>query len=108
MRGSGRVSQQRLQATRVDRFLAPGRLGQEELQPLYRRMLGVGHRFGAGQAGQRLVANAGQEQPGQVLAKPPPLGQRLEEIIEVDGVRFQWTGRGRTRQPLRHLKLPRP
>jgi hypothetical protein len=41
-------------------------------------MLGVGHRFGAGQAGQRLVAIAGHEQPGQVLAKPTPLGQRLE------------------------------
>ncbi len=52
-------------------------------------MLGTGHRFGTGQAGQRLIAVPGQQQPGQVLAKPTPLGQSAEEIIEADGVRFQ-------------------
>lgn len=30
------------------------------------------------------------------------------EIIEPGGVRFQQTGRGLTRQPLRHLRIPRP
>jgi hypothetical protein len=50
-------------------------------------MLGTGHRFGAGQAGQCLGAIAGQQQPGQVLAKPTPLGRRPEEIIEPGGVR---------------------
>jgi hypothetical protein len=73
-----------------------------------RCMLGANHGFRTGQAGQRLVAITGQEQPGQVLAKPRPLGQRPEEIIKPDGAPFQRTMRGRTRQPIRHLRLPGP
>jgi hypothetical protein len=40
--------------------------------------------------------------------KPTPLSQRGEEVTEPDGVRFQRPRRGRTRQPFRHLGLPRP
>jgi hypothetical protein len=74
-----------------------------ERQP---NLLGADHGFRTSQAGQRLFSGPAAAAAGQVLAKPTPLGRRPEEIIEPDGVRIQ--GRGLTRQPLRHLRLPRP
>ena len=80
--GGRRIGQQQLQAPGVDLLGVPGRFGQEELQPLHRRMLGPDDRLGPGQAGQRLVPIPRGEQPGQVLPEPPPLGQRDEQVIE--------------------------
>src|SRR5439155_10252699 len=66
----------------IDPLGVPPRLGQEELQPLHRRQLGPGHRLRPGQRGQRLVPLPRRQQPGQVLAEPPPLRHMREQVIE--------------------------
>jgi site-specific DNA recombinase len=68
-----RIRPQQLQPAVIDPPRVPPRLGQEELQPLHRRMLRTGHRLGPGQRGQRLVPLPRRQQPGQVLPEPPPL-----------------------------------
>jgi hypothetical protein len=73
VRRGRRVVQQQLQPAEVDLLRIPPRLRQEELQPLYRRMLRPGHRFSPGQRGQRLVPVPRRQQPCQVLPEPPPL-----------------------------------
>ncbi|MFD4400035.1 hypothetical protein [Kitasatospora sp. NPDC058478] len=55
-------------------ILFPGGLGQEELQPLYGRVLASGYRFGISPAGQCLVPVLWCQQSGQVLAEAAPLG----------------------------------
>lgn len=47
--------------------------GEEERQPLYRRVLRPGHGFDPSQASQGLGALLRSQQPSQVLPKPPPL-----------------------------------
>jgi hypothetical protein len=64
-------------------------LGQEELQPLHRRILRTDHRLSAHEGGQRLVPFPGQQQPGQILAEPPPLSQGGEQPVEAGRVLLQ-------------------
>ena len=73
VRGGGQDRQQRLQPAGIDPAGIPPGFGQEELQPLHRRMLCPGHRLGPGQRGQRLVPVPRRQHPGQVLLESPPL-----------------------------------
>jgi hypothetical protein len=73
VRGGRRVTQQQLQPPGIDLPGIPPGLGQEELQPLHRRLLRPGDRLGPGQRGQRLVPPPRRQQPGHVLPEPPPL-----------------------------------
>ncbi len=75
VRRGGRVRDQELKPTGVDLLELPGRLRQEELQPLHRRVLGTGHRFRPGQRGERLVPVSWQQQTGQVLPESPSPGR---------------------------------
>jgi hypothetical protein len=70
VRGGRRVRQQQLQPAGVDLLRIPPGFGQEELQPLHRRMLRPCDRFGSGQRGQGLVPVPRNQQTGQVLPEP--------------------------------------
>jgi hypothetical protein len=76
MRRGDWIGQQQLQPPGVDLLVVPGRLRQEELQPLRCRMLSPNDRLHAGQTGQGLVPLPRQQQPGQIGPKSPPLRQR--------------------------------
>ncbi len=95
--GSARSSSRRRSLTLV---AVPARLGQEVLQPLHARQTRAGHRFDPGQAGQRLVPVARRQQPGQLLAKPAPLGEVEEQVIKTRRARLQRPRR--TYLPLSH------
>jgi hypothetical protein len=87
--GAGRrVVHQQLQPPLVELLVIPGRLRQEELQALHGRMLRADHGFGAGQAGQGLVAVAGQ-QALQVGAQAAALGERAKQRVKLGGVVLQ-------------------
>lgn len=90
----------------VDLLGLPGRLGQEELQPLYPRHSRTGHRLRPCQASDRLVPLPRRQQPGQILTKPPPLGQAEEEVVEPSRVVLQRSRRRRTRTASSHLQPP--
>ena len=96
------VGHQQLQPPTVDRLGVPGRLGEEELEPLDGWRLRPDDRLGPDQAGQRLVPITRQQQPLQVLPKAAPLGERAQAIVELARVLFEWPRGGRTRQSLRH------
>jgi hypothetical protein len=53
---------------------------------LHGRVVGANDGFGAGQAGQGLVAVAGQQQALQVGAQAAALGQPGEQGVELGGV----------------------
>jgi hypothetical protein len=73
-RGRG-IGAQQSNPAGVDRVGVPDRLRHEELQPLGLGVAGAGDRFGVGQSGERLVALAWRQQPGQVVPEPAPLRQ---------------------------------
>ncbi len=100
-RGRG-IGQQQRHSAGVDLLVVPRRLGQEELQPLHRGMLGTDYGLGAGQGGQRLVAVPRQQQAREVLAEPAALCQGGEQVIEACGVGFQRARSGRTRHTTGH------
>ena len=102
VRRGRRIRQQQLQPPGIDLLRIPPGLGQEELQPLHRRMLRPGHRLGPGQRGQRLVPVPRRQQPGQVLPEPPPLRQRAEQVIKPGRIPLQRARRRRTRPTSRH------
>ena len=106
VRCGGRIGGQQLQPAGIDRLGVPMRLRQEKLQPLHRRRPGADHRFSTRQGGQRLVAFPGQQQPGQVLPKPPPLGQRGKQTIEADRVLLQRPRSRRTDTTRSHHTTP--
>ena len=106
VRSRRRLLTQQLEPPVVDQFGLPGRLGQEELQPLHPRHPRTCHRFRPCQAGDRLVPLPRRQEPGQVLAKPSPLGQAEEEVVEPGRVLLQRTRRRRTRTASGHLQPP--
>ena len=106
MRRGRRVRQQQLQPPGIDLVSVPPGLGQEELQPLHRRVLRPGHRLGPGQRGQRLVPVPRRQQPGQVLPEPPPLRHTSEQIIEPGRIPLQRTRRRRTRSDVPSSHTP--
>ncbi|GGL95423.1 hypothetical protein GCM10010129_44190 [Streptomyces fumigatiscleroticus] len=99
---------QPLKSAGIDLLMLPRRFGEEEPQPLHRRVLGPGHRFRPGQGGQRLVPLPRGRQPGQVPAQTPPLGQRVEEAIEAGGVILERPRRRWTRTTSGHGDHPCP
>ena len=102
MRRGRRVREQQLQPPGIDPLSIPPGLGQEELQPLHRRVLRPGHRLGPGQRGQRLVPVPRRQQPGQVLPEPPPLFHPREQIIEPGRIPLQRARRRGTGPTCRH------
>ena len=80
--GGGRVLAQQPHPPVVDLLVVPGRLRQEPLQPLDLAVLGPADRLGPGQAGQGLVALAGQQQAVQVVTEAAALGQAGEQGVE--------------------------
>ncbi|GAB2806553.1 hypothetical protein GCM10027073_44040 [Streptomyces chlorus] len=64
VRGGRLIGPQQLKAPGVDPFGVPRGFGQEELQPLHRRMLGARHRLDPGQDRERLVPLPRGQQPG--------------------------------------------
>lgn len=97
VRRGRRIGRRQRHPPGVDRLGVPHRLRWEILRPLHCRVVDPGHRFGPGQAGQRLVALARQQQPGRLLAKPAPPPQMREQIIETCRVVLQ---RARCRRSL--------
>jgi hypothetical protein len=74
MRHGHRISSQQLQLTGIDLLSVSLGFGEEELQPLNRRMLRPGHRLGPpASAVSVLFRSRGASSPGQVLSEPPPL-----------------------------------
>jgi site-specific DNA recombinase len=82
VRRGRRIGPQQLQPAGIHRLRLPHRFRKEELQPLHRRQLGPGHRLRPRQGRQRLVPVPRRQQPGQVLAEPPPLRHMSEQVIE--------------------------
>ncbi len=106
MRSRRRLLSQELEPPVVDLIGLPGGLGQEELQPLHPRHPRTRRRLRPRQAGDRLVPVPWRQQSGQVLTKPPPLGQAEEEVVEPGRVLLQRPRRGRTRTASSHLQPP--
>jgi hypothetical protein len=102
MRRGRRIGAQQFQPTIVDLLVVPPGLAEEELQPLHRRVLRPDYRLGPGQRGQCLVPVPRREQPGQILAKPAPLRQGPEHVIEPGRIPLQRPRRRRNRLSSRH------
>jgi hypothetical protein len=94
------------QATPVHRRGDPGQLGQEEPEPLDGRGLRPHDRLAPDQPGQGLVAITGQQQPLQVLPKAALLGERAEEIVELDSMSSRGPGPGGQARRLVMAALP--
>jgi hypothetical protein len=86
----GAIAEQ-VQPLAVDLLGVPGGLGQEVLQSLHCSVLRALDRFGPGQAGQGLVAIAGRQQTGQILAKPTLLRQPREQLVKAGRVVLERT-----------------
>jgi hypothetical protein len=81
VRGGRRIREQQFQPAAINLLSVPPGFGQEELQPLHRRMMRPECRLGPGQRGQRLVPVPRRQQPGQLIPEPAPLRQRTEQVI---------------------------
>ena len=77
MRRGRRIGPQQLQPPRIHLVSVPPGLGQEELQPLHRRMLRAGHRLGPANAVSVLFRSRGASNPARYSRNPRRCARRL-------------------------------
>ena len=99
-------SPQQLQPAGGHRLRIPHRLGQEELQPLYRRQLRPGHRLRPGQRVSVLFRSRGASSPARYSRNPRRCATCVNRSSKPGRVPLQRTRRRRTRHQLGHRSSP--
>jgi hypothetical protein len=107
--GSGAgVIQEQLQTAGVNGGTIPGRLGEEVLELLHSRVLGILDRSGPSQASEGLVPVSGQQQTLEIGPEGFPLGGLGPEVIVLGSIVLQGTGGSRYGFAFRHGFPPTP